>query len=239
MKRALLAEEAHFSGRSDMQGKSKLEICVAIILAGWCFIIITSSVYYKMNSIPGKGQPAKRVVAGWRSLVIGRSLSLGVKGAKFVVIEFSDYQCPYCRVAEQQLQRFVRSHPGDVAVYRYDLPRIEVHKYALAAAVAADCAAMQGITETYQAALFTRQAEFSDLDWVGLARYAGVRDVNMFAHCISDQGPSNLITRDIAMSRALNISGTPTFIINGQVIEGLIPLEKLDQLYVDALTTDG
>ena len=69
-------------------------------------------------------------VSKWETLVLGRSPVLGVPSAKFKIIEFSDYQCPFCSIVDPVLAKLVAGHPNDTVVYRYDMPLQQIHRYA-------------------------------------------------------------------------------------------------------------
>lgn len=173
-------------------------------------------------------------IPNWRELTVNRRPSLGREDARVVIIEFSDYQCPYCRIVEPTLQELVAENPDKVVIYRYNLPLEEIHPFARSAAVAAECASMQGILEPYQAQLFSHQGGFHKLDWVSLAKSSGVKDLAEFATCINQATPSNLIDRDIATATRLNINSTPTLVMNGARLAGTVGKEDLNKLFTDA-----
>ena len=184
---------------------------------------------------------AAREVPQWRSLLERRSPFLGVSSAKVSILEFSDYQCPYCKLEEDHLTELVSKHPTDVAVYRFDLPHPDLHPHSVQAAIAASCAEDQGVMEPYQYKLFQHQRDFAHFDWRKAAYDAGVRDPQAFERCIA--GPANSrIARDLAWSKTFRFSGTPTLIISGTVIEGAVSTEQLEHEYSSAmkrLSNDG
>lgn len=175
-----------------------------------------------------------RRIRDWRNLLSDRTPSLGKENAAVVIIEFSDYECPYCKVDEPLLQHLVSKHFGRVALYRFEFPQEGLHPLARAAAIAAACASAQGVNEAFQDLLFKRQAELSSIGWGELAREAGIRKEAAFATCIEKRATSSGIEQDIAVSKKLHIKGTPTFIINGRVIDGAVTMDELERLYSEA-----
>lgn len=170
-------------------------------------------------------------IKNWTDLTIGRSPSSGRSPAKVSIIEFSDYQCPYCAILEPRLQKLLKDHVDQVAFYRYDLPNQKIHPYARAASIAARCSELQGNTEDYQKLLFQRQFSFDKLDFVVLAKEAGISDLRVFTDCLSSSRTHQLIDRDIAVARNLSIDSTPTLVLNGLIVQGAVSLDELERIY--------
>jgi predicted DsbA family dithiol-disulfide isomerase len=170
-------------------------------------------------------------VDNWENLIKERSPVLGVPSAEFKIIEFSDFQCPFCKIADPILAQFVANHPNHSVLYRYDLPLQQIHRYAFTASVAAHCAEQQGIWEPYQSLLFQHQEEFSSLDWTALAKESGVADAETFTRCINSAETRERVNQDIKVAGSLGIVGTPSFIINGMLYKQSVTEEKLESLY--------
>jgi len=172
-----------------------------------------------------------RDVPGWHVLVTSRTPTIGGgKETSVSIIEFFDYQCPYCKVMEPRLDKLVADHPGEVAIYRYNFPLVSLHPYAMAAALAANCAGMQGKYGAYDKALFA-QAHLSDVDWTTLAQKVGVADVDSFTRCVNDKESAPMVTHDISVGHSIEITSTPTFILNGKLVSGSLTDEQLTRLY--------
>ncbi len=174
-----------------------------------------------------------RTIASWRSDIVGRIPVMGDPTARMTIIEFSDYQCPYCAVADPVLVEFVARHPSDVVVYRYDMPLTEIHQYAFAASIAANCAEAQGVGEPYQSVLFLHQNEFSTLDWTEVAKQSGVKDSEAFTRCVKGDKSRGHILKDVEIGKSLGISGTPSLIINGSLHTNGVSEEMLESLWAD------
>lgn len=171
--------------------------------------------------------------ATWQRLVTGRVPVMGTSGASFRIVEFSDYQCPFCALADTALAKFVARHPEDVVVYRYDMPLTHIHRYAYAASIAANCAEMQGVRERYQSLLFLNQKKFSTIDWTELAKQGAIPNSDSFAHCVREQVPKDQILKEMKLSDSLEITATPSFFINGTRLAQGLSSDKLESLYED------
>lgn len=207
-----------------------MRVAISIVLIIWVFLIIANNIQRLVHS---EATNEKTTVSAniQESLIVGHAPILGSSTASIKIIEFSDFQCPYCRLADPVLVKFIARHPGDAVVFRIDLPLVQVHHYAYAASVAAKCAEMQGIREPYQSLLFQHQKEFATLNWVALAKQGGVEDTRAFEQCIIEEKPRDRILKDIKAAESLGIDGTPSFIINGKLYTDGLTEEMLESLY--------
>ena len=142
----------------------------------------------------------------------------GGKDAAVTVVEFSDFQCPYCRAAEAGIKE-VRAKYGDrVKIVHEDFP-LGFHAHAMDAARAARCADAQNKFWQYHDALFEDQAKLAVADLKARAAKLGL-DNKKFAACFDKQEPDAAIKADQAQGQALGVSGTPTFFVNGREMTG-------------------
>jgi protein-disulfide isomerase len=149
------------------------------------------------------------------------------------VVEFMDFQCPYCARWASRLDSLVAEF-GDViqvTVHHFPLPR---HPFALPAAVAAECAHEQGAFPAFKAALFEGQAELGSRPWVGFAEAAGVPDLELFEKC-SGRSPESFerIVYGMELGRRVGVRGTPTVWVDG--LAGQPSLFELRRRLEDAL----
>jgi protein-disulfide isomerase len=157
----------------------------------------------------------------------------GGKDAAVTVVEFSDFQCPYCRAAEAGVKE-VRAKYGDrVKIVHEDFP-LGFHEHAMDAARAARCAGAQDKFWQYHDALFEDQSKLAVADLKAKAAKLGL-DSKKFAACFDQQEPDAAIKADQAQGQALGVSGTPTFFINGRELTGAQPAEKFDALIDEEL----
>ena len=172
------------------------------------------------------GKGGIREVPEWQVLAREGNV-LGPPDAPVRIVEFSDFQCPFCAEAHRSL-RDVRSRHADrvAVVYRhYPLPG---HRYARRAALASECAAEQGAFEPYHDLLFAQQDSLGIKPWDRFAREAGVADVDRFRECLETGRAAHRIRRDLQAASKLGTRGTPTFIVNGRMFTGAISSAQWD-----------
>ena len=155
---------------------------------------------------------------------------LGPEGAKVTIVEFSDFQCPFCARLELTAITALRAkYPRDVAVVFRHWP-LPIHQYSEAAAVAAECAGAQGHFEEFANALFREQATIGTRPFPSFAKQAGITDSSAFEACRNNPATQRLVDGDAADARALGAHGTPTVIVNGWWFQRGMDPAKLDSV---------
>lgn len=153
---------------------------------------------------------------------------MGDEDADVQIVEFSDYQCPFCQRAFQQtfpeIKKLVDS--GDVRYCFKDYP-LPFHEQADEAAIAANCAGAQGKYWEMHEKLFTTQGSWSGNTnvasvFTGYAKELGL-DESQFNSCVTDAEQKSEVDGDTAEGSAAGVSGTPTSYINGQQVVGAQP----------------
>ena len=139
---------------------------------------------------------------------------MGPASSKVTVVEFSDFQCPYCRQLFWSLDSIRHEYPGDVAVVFRNYPIQELHPQARPAAVAAECAGMQGRFEAYHDLLFRLQDSLGHVSWNSLARRSQVPALDQFEACLTDARTAMHIDSDVHSADSLAIRGTPLVFVN-------------------------
>ncbi len=170
-------------------------------------------------------KPPRFTIQGPQDLVRGNA------DAPVTVIEFSDFECPYCARVQSTIKSVEKTYGDKVRlVFRhYPLP---FHKKAPKASEAAQCAADQGRFWEYHDALFEDQDDFSVPHLKKLA--VGLKlDIGQFNKCLNGNRHADRVAADLAEGRRLGISGTPTFFINGIKLVGAVPLRQF-QKTIDA-----
>lgn len=152
----------------------------------------------------------------------------GPRNARVTVIEFGDFQCPFCRGAEDTLKA-IRSKYGDqVRLVYMDFP-LRFHIHAMLAASAARCAGEQGKLWQYREALFANRANLRLTNLEATAQQLGL-DTTQFEACLQNGRYYGSIKRDIAAGHYLGVAGIPTFFINGRQVAGSQKLESFEKL---------
>ncbi|MBI2882352.1 MAG: thioredoxin domain-containing protein [Candidatus Methylomirabilis oxyfera] len=153
----------------------------------------------------------------------------GPKDAPVTIVEFSDFQCPYCSRVVGTLKEVVRLYPKQVRLAFRDFPIAGLHPKAQKAAEAARCAGDQGKFWEYHDRLFESQAHAEISDFKQFAEQLKL-DGNSFAACLDSGKYAAAIQADVQEGARLGITGTPTFFINGRLVVGALPLEMFRKL---------
>jgi len=162
---------------------------------------------------------------------------LGPAEAPVTIVEFSDFQCPFCKRVEPSLKE-VRDKYGDkVRLIYMDYP-LGMHQNAIGAAQAARCAAAQGKFWPYHDELFADQGKLGPADLKASAKKVGL-DSAKFDECY-DKGTTRAgVDADKAQGDALGVTGTPAFFINGRPLEGAQPTSAFASVIDDELASAG
>ena len=141
--------------------------------------------------------------------------------APVMIVEFSDYQCPYCHQAELTVKEVLAKYGDKVSLAYRDYPLTAIHSQAESAAEGSRCALEQGRFWEYHDRLFTA----SNLDKDTLIEYARKLklDDNQFGACLTSGKYKAEIDKDLEEGRKAGVSGTPGFFINGIVLSGSQP----------------
>jgi len=159
---------------------------------------------------------------------------LGDPDAPVTIVEFSDYECPFCgRHFRQVLPKIIKEYvdTGKVKIVFRDFP-LSFHPDAMPAAVAANCAReLSGSDKIYfqfHDKLFENQKNLTRENFIKYAEDLGL-DKNKFAACL-DKNDTAEIKADIADGQKYGVSGTPGFFINGTAVKGAYPLETFKEI---------
>lgn len=157
--------------------------------------------------------------------------SFGSDDAPVTMVEFSDFQCPFCRsFFESTLPEIKRQYveTGKVRLVYRDFPIRSMHQYAQKAAEAAECASEQDRFWEYHDVLFQRQNEWSTGNATGsFKKYASELGLNSdaFAECLDSGRYEAEVEKDLQDGVKYGVTGTPTFYINGLKVVGARPLD--------------
>ena len=165
------------------------------------------------------------------------SNATGPKSAPVTIVEFSDFQCPYCRRAEESLVA-VRKEYGDKirTIYRdYPLP---IHEHAMKAAEAGRCAEEQGKFWPFHDAMFADQSKLDDSGLKATAAKLGL-DTKKFNDCLDHDKYADAIKQDQVYGTQLGVHGTPAFFINGRFLDGAQPPHAFEDVINDELQRQG
>lgn len=181
---------------------------------------------------PRYDQPQR--VEEWQEF-LSEGSRIGPADAPVTVVEWSDFQCEYCKVHAERLNRLRQAHPGEIAILFRHYPVTEQHPHAYNAALAAECAREQGRFEAYRGVLFRDQGRIGKTGWAEFARQAGVPDLEDFGRCVSDRRHARRIAADMKAGKKVGVPATPTILINEWKVVGAQDEQKLADLVEDAL----
>lgn len=154
--------------------------------------------------------------------------------ADLTIVEYSDFQCPFCERFAPTLQRALDEYKDKVRLVYRHFPLDSIHPFARPAAEASECASEQGKFWEYHDALFARQQEFSNDFWVKLAGDLKL-DVNKFKSCYDSGKYKQRVETDSQDAVAKGGRGTPYTIIGTTPVSGALPYESIKQVIDQAL----
>ena len=160
--------------------------------------------------------------------LIGESPTLGSSSAEIVMFEFSDFQCPFCSRASSTIKQFMDKHGNDVRLVYKHLPLKSIHPQATPAAIASWAAMKQGKFWEYHDALFENQNRLGQELYIEIAQSLNL-DLEKFNRDRSSTEAETSVNNDIQLARELELTGTPTFILNGELFSGALSLADFEE----------
>ncbi len=153
--------------------------------------------------------------------------------APVMIVEFSDYQCPYCHQVEPTVKELLAKYGDKVSLSYRDFPLTAIHSQAMISAEASRCALEQGKFWEYHDQLFTASKLEKD-DLIGYARNLKLDD-KQFESCLTSEKYKADIEKDEQAGRKAGVNGTPGFFINGLEISGAKPKDEFERVIDDEL----
>lgn len=150
--------------------------------------------------------------------------ALGTAAAPVTIVEFSDFQCPFCQRVAPTIKQVKAKYGDKVRIVWKDFPLTQIHQQAFKAGEAAHCAGDQGKFWEYHDQLFGNQQSLQPAD---LKRYAGelTLDAAKFGECLESSKYGERVRNGVAQGMTLGVNSTPTIYINGRVLSGAQPYE--------------
>jgi len=148
----------------------------------------------------------------------------GPARAPVTIVQFSDFQCPYCSRVEPTMKQIEQAYPKEVRVVWKHQP-LPMHPEAMPAALAAEAAREQGKFWEMHQKLFDNQRALSAGAYEGFAREVGL-DLGRFKAAMADPKLKARVEADQQLANKVGASGTPTFFVNGERVVGALPFES-------------
>ncbi|HEV8377025.1 MAG TPA: thioredoxin domain-containing protein [Candidatus Polarisedimenticolia bacterium] len=161
----------------------------------------------------------------------------GPAGAPVTIVEFSDYQCPYCSRAESTIKQVLEKYQGKVRFVYRDYP-LTFHPFAAKAAEASQCANEQGKFWEFHDALYADQAKLSIPDMQATASKLGING-DKFKACVESGKYTAEVNKDMADATKAGVNSTPSFFINGIAVVGAQGVDTFSQLIDQELAKAG
>jgi protein-disulfide isomerase len=152
-------------------------------------------------------------VPEWDALLAG-GIRQGSEDAPVEIVEFMDFQCPFCRVYHRVLDSLMAVDPDGYAVTYRHLP-LSYHPAAPAAAALSTCADKQGVFKRVADAIYQHQDQLNDVAWATVLEDLGGEQAHALEECMFSDLAVDAVRLDEALARRLEISATPTLFVNG------------------------
>ncbi len=166
----------------------------------------------------------------------GRAARGGGKNAPIQIIAFSDYECPYCRLAEDTLEQVLEKYGDKIRYVLRDYP-LPFHAKARDAARAARCAGDQGKFWDYSDALW--KSEGLDKEQLDALADKLELDRKKFDGCLASDKHNAGVDEDLAAGAEVGVNGTPAFFVNGRMLSGAQPMENFVTLIDEELASSS
>jgi protein-disulfide isomerase len=170
---------------------------------------------------------------GGSLLIPAYALRRGSDSARVTMVEFGDFECPYCGAAEPTVKRVLATYPNDVALVFLNFP-LSFHLYALHAAEAFLAAGLQGQAWEMHDQMYAHQAALTDADLDSYAQIIGL-DLVQFDADRASSAIADEVAQDKNLGISLGVNATPTFYVGGSWIVGNQPFSAFQQAIDPAL----
>jgi protein-disulfide isomerase len=194
----------------------RLERVLSVVLTVAAAAIAITFVHRQLQTparpVAVAAQPPQYLPA-WRTL-IGAGIIVGDTAARVKVIEFGDFECPFCRTSDSIYRDVKKRFGREVALVFIHYP-LRMHRFAMPAARAAECANDQGRFGELHDVIYDKQDSLGLKSWASYARDAGVPDTARFARCAAAVALMPRVDAGLALGKKVGVRGTPTVIVNG------------------------
>ena len=175
-----------------------------------------------------KGPAPKPILEAPVLVPVAGDPSKGPESARVVLIEFSDFECPYCRVAVGQVEQLMKLYPKDIRLYYKQFP-LSMHPHAHMAAAASLAAAQQGKFWEMHDQLFAHSRELSPERILLIAKDIGL-DIDRFRADLRTGKLDQAVNKDMMDGENAGVQGTPAFFINGKLYNGPMDVSAVKPL---------
>ena len=196
-------------------------LLVVVILVGWQFIAGQSFL-----SSSAKFLDSFRTDVQAQPIISASDPSFGPTTAVNKIVIFGDFQCPYCKQFDAEINKLRTLNSDKLQVVWKDFPNYQIHPQATSAALAARCAQAQNKFWEYGTQLFTAQATLGETLYLKIAKDLNL-DQEKFYRCLKGGDFTAPIEASFKEGIRLEITGTPYLFINGERVDGVITAEQI------------
>ena len=197
-----------------------LQLLTLLVVAGGG-IYAFRDLKQQMAQLPSSGgrPPVPQNVDDWQTLTREHNATQGPANATVVLIEFSDFQCPFCKRFTDGTRGELVAQYGDTVrrVFKH-LPLDQIHPQAMKAAIAAQCAQREGKFWEAHDEFFAHPTALTTEELIGVGESLGLG--SSYADCVRNEETKPEVEKDIQDAAKIGIQGTPTFVVNGKVVVG-------------------
>lgn len=188
----------------------------------------TAAIAKELADIAKNGPPPPPILDEPVSISTDGDPVKGASNAKITVVEFSDFQCPYCAAAAAKVYAVLQQYPADVKLVFKQFP-LDMHPQARIAAQASVAAQAQGKFWELHDKMFANFRQLNRERIIALAKETGL-DMTRFTADLDSNQTKARVTRELQEGTNAGVSGTPTFFINGKKYNGAVEPERLKPL---------
>lgn len=200
---------------------------LTILDLGAILAMVMASAVIIWNNWPRSGRKSAELFIPSAPVSIDGAPIIGSRSARLAIIEFADFQCPYCATFVRDTlpeldKRYIKA--GNVFMAFRHLPLESIHPLARKAAEAAECASRYGRFREMHDVLFANPKQLGLPDLRGHAQQIGIEELG-FGRCLAGEASAR-ISADVALAKDLKISSTPTFLLGTVQRDGLVKAER-------------
>lgn len=193
---------------------------------------------YISKQMSAKGEKAKAYLTKPKvDVEIGKAPVYGKDGAPITVVEFSDFQCPYCSRAAETVNQLKKKYGSKMKLAFRHFP-LPMHKDAKPAAEASMCVNEQSSEKfwKFHDLAFKNQDKLDKTNLEKFAKDVGA-DVKKYNECLDSKKFASFVQGEIEYGEKIGVKSTPTFFVNGQLVSGAVPIETFSEIIEDELNS--
>jgi protein-disulfide isomerase len=217
-----------------MHGPLLAQAKLGVLVAGALSTLLATTIFRIIARLPASirarelGRTAEQLIDLADEVDPERDHIRGALDAKVTLLEYGDFECPYCGRAEPMIRELLESHGYDLRYAFRHLPLVDVHPRAELAAEASEAAGAQGAFWEMHDLLMDNQEHLAPTDLRRYAESLGL-DLERFTADLREDRYAERVNEDVASADASGVSGTPTFFVNGRRLHGAFNIDTLTQ----------